>query len=141
MFFLPEFQVVFHALIAALVVWGGLQDWKSREVSDWLTWPLFVMGAIAAVVSAANWNPIPLFVMMFILTTWYFNWLGGADARILIGLWGLWPMAGFLGMVGTGVWGLAWILLKHRKDPFPALVPVAYASCLTFLVEVAKMWS
>jgi hypothetical protein len=33
-----------------------------------------------------------LTISVFVLSVWYFNWLGGADARVLIGLWGVWPV-------------------------------------------------
>src|SRR5271157_3858899 len=126
MSFQPQILIAFHALIAALVVWGGLQDWRHREVTDWLTWPLFVMGAIAAVTRAVRLDFLPLAVAFFVLTAWYFNWLGGADARVLVGLWGLWPLAGFLGMACTGLWGLVLVLRKRGRERIPALVAVAF---------------
>jgi Flp pilus assembly protein protease CpaA len=132
-------EITLHAVTAALLVWGGVQDWQKREVSDWLTWPLFLAGSIAAIVRAARLDTFPLLVSIFVLTAWYFNWLGGADARALIGLWGLWPLAGLLGMACTGLWGLALVLRKRGKERIPALVAIALAACLTFLLEVAKI--
>lgn len=134
--FQPEIQIAFHALIAALVVWGGLQDWRRREVTDWLTWPLFVMGAIAAIGGAVLLDLIPLIVCVFVLTAWYFGWLGGADARVLVGLWGLWPLAGFLGIACTGVWGLALILRKQGRERIPALVTVAFGVAIQLISEL-----
>jgi Flp pilus assembly protein protease CpaA len=136
MFSLPEIQIAFHALITALVVWGGLQDWKSREVNDWLTWPLFLMGLASAIARATRLDLLPLTICSFVLVAWYFNWLGGADARVLIGLWGLWPLAGFLGMVCTGLWGLVLILRRHGKERIPALVTVAFATSISLIIEL-----
>lgn len=126
MFSQPEVVTALHTLTAALVVWAGLQDWHKREVADWLTWPLFVMGLWAAILRAVHLDLLPLAISVFIMTAWYFNWMGGADARVLIGLWGLWPLAGLLGMVFTGTWGLVLVLHHHGKERFPALVAVAF---------------
>jgi Flp pilus assembly protein protease CpaA len=139
MSYLPDTQIVLQALLAALAVLSGLQDWRRREADDWLTWPLFVLGLGAAVYRAAHLDFLPLTVSLFLLSTWYFNWLGGADARMLVGLWGLWPLAGFLGLVCTGLWGLVLVLRKRGKERIPALVAIAFATCLTFFVEVYTM--
>jgi Flp pilus assembly protein protease CpaA len=139
MSFQPEIKIALHALTAALVIWGGLQDWRRREVADWLTWPLFVMGLGAAVCRAVYLDFLPLTISIFVLSVWYFNWLGGADARVLVGLWGLWPLAGFLGMVCTGMWGLVFVLRKHGKERLPALVTVAVGVTIQLFVELFRL--
>jgi Flp pilus assembly protein protease CpaA len=139
MSFLPEIKIALHALIAALVVWGGLQDWSKREVADWLTWPLFVMGLGSAIFRAVRLDYLPLTISFFVLSVWYFNWLGGADARVLVGLWGLWPLAGLLGMVCTGLWGFVLVLRKRGKKRIPALVTVATATLVQLMVELFRL--
>jgi hypothetical protein len=140
MSFLPEkFQIAIQALLAALAVLSGLQDWNRREAVDWLTWPLFLMGLGFAIFRAVHLDFLPLTISIFFLVFWYFNWLGGADARVLVGLWGLWPLAGLLGLICTGGWGLVLVLRKRGKERFPALVAVAFATCLTFFLEVYTM--
>ena len=139
MSFQPEIKIALHALTAALVIWGGCQDWRRREVADWLTWPLFVMGLGAAVFRAVRLDFLPLTISIFILTVWYFNWLGGADARLLVGLWGLWPMAGLLGMLFTEIWGLVLVLRKRGKELIPALVPVAVGVTIQMFVEFFRL--
>ena len=139
MSFPPEIEIALHALTAALVVWGGLQDWSKREVADWLTWPLFVMGLGSAIMRAVHLDFLPLTISFFVLSVWYFNWLGGADARVLVGLWGLWPLAGLLGMVCTGLWGLVLVLRKRGKERIPALVTVAAATLIQLMVELFRL--
>ena len=139
MSFQAEIKIALHALTAALVIWGGCQDWRRREVADWLTWPLFVMGLGAAVFRAVRLDFLPLTISVFVLSVWYFNWLGGADARVLVGLWGLWPLAGFLGMVCTGMWGLVFVLRKHGKERLPALVTVAVGVTIQLFVELFRL--
>lgn len=135
----PYIQITFHALIAALVVWGGFQDWHYREVADWLTWPLFVMGVIAAIGRSVSLDIFPITVAAFILTAWYSNWLGGADARVLVGLWGLWPAAGLFGMVCTGLWGLMLVLRRQGKERIPALVTVAIGTVILLVIQLFRL--
>jgi Flp pilus assembly protein protease CpaA len=137
---LPESEIILHALLAALVILSGLQDWRRREVADWLTWPLFVMGLGAAVFRAIHLDLLPLTISVFILVVWYCNWLGGADARVLVALWGLWPLAGLLGLVCTGLWGLVLVLRKRGKERIPALVTVAFATIIQMVVEIFKLF-
>jgi len=139
MSFPPEIRIVLHTLIAALVVWGGLQDWNRREVADWLTWPLFVIGFGSAIFRAVHLDFLPLTISLFILSVWYFNWLGGADARVLVGLWGLWPLAGLLGLICTGGWGLVLVLRKRGKERFPALVAVAFGVLVQLFAELFRL--
>ena len=128
-----------HFALTVLVLLGGIQDWRRREVANWLTWPLFMIGLGAAIFRAAHLDFLSLTISIFVLNVWYFNWLGGADARMLVGLWGLWPLAGLLGMVCTGMWGLVLVINKRGKERIPALVTTAFATCLTFLLELTKM--
>jgi len=139
MSFQSEIEIALHALTAALVVWGGLQDWHHREVADWLTWPLFVMGLGSAIFRAVRLDFLPLTISLFVLSVWYFNWLGGADVRVLVGLWGLWPLAGFLGMVCTGIWGLVLVLCKRGKERIPALVAVAFGVVIQLISELYRL--
>ena len=139
MSFQAEIKIALHALTAALVIWGGCQDWQRREVADWLTWPLFVMGLGAAVFRAVHLDFLPLTISIFVLSVWYFNWLGGADARVLVGLWGLWPMAGFLGMAATGIWGLGLVLRKRGKERVPALITVTLGVVIQLSIELFRL--
>jgi len=139
MSFQPEIKIALHALTAALVIWGGCQDWRRREVADWLTWPLFVMGLGAAIVRAVHLDFLPLTISTFVLSVWYFNWLGGADARVLVGLWGIWPIAGLMGMVCTGMWGLVFVLRKRGKERLPAVVTVAVGVTIQLFVELFRL--
>jgi Flp pilus assembly protein protease CpaA len=136
---LPDIEVAFHALLAALVVWSGQQDWSKREVADWLTWPLFVIGFGSAIFRAVHLDLLPLTISFFILSVWYFNWLGGADARVLVGLLGLWPLAGLLGLICTGGWGLVLVLRKRGKERFPALVAVAFGVLVQLFAELFRL--
>ena len=129
-----SFSSLAHAGLAILSILAGRQDCRKREVADWLTWPPFVAGLMALVVRVADLDLLPLVVSLFLLAAWYLDWVGGADVRIWIGLWGLWPLAGFLALLVTGLWGLVLVLGGRGKEKIPALVSTALAvgSLFTF---------
>ena len=131
--------ILSHAALTIAAILAGIQDWRKREVTDWLTWPLFICGVVTASVAAVRLNFLPLVISIFFLIAWYYGWMGGADVRVLVGLWGLWPLAGFLALLATGLWGLILILRKRGKERIPALVTTALAVCLTFLLDVARI--
>ncbi len=138
---LPYVHYLPHAMLALLSVLAGIQDWRKREVADWLTWPLFIFGLASAVVNAVkHLDFLPLTISIFLIVTWYFGWMGGADVRIFIGLWGLWPLAGLLALAATGLWGLVLVLRRRGKEKIPALVSTGFAVCLTFAMEVARIF-
>lgn len=130
-----SFTTLAHAGLAILSLLAGIQDWRKREVVDWLTWPPFFAGLIALVVRAVDLDLLPLGVSIFLLTAWYLNWIGAADVRIWIGLWGLWPLAGLLVLLLTGLWGLVIVLQGHGKEKIPALVSTAFAVGVLFAIE------
>jgi hypothetical protein len=59
---------------------------------------------------------------------------------VLVALWGLWPLAGLLGMVCTGLWGLVMVLRKQGKEHIPALVTVGFATVFQLFVELFKYY-
>jgi hypothetical protein len=59
---------------------------------------------------------------------------------VLIGLWGLWPLAGLLGLVCMGLWGLVLVLRNRGKERIPAIVTVAFATVFQLLVELFKYY-
>ena len=115
-----------HFAMAALVILGGLQDWRKREVSGLICEPLLYLGVVFVILRAVQANPIPLIVTILLFVFWNLGWMGGADVKILIGLWGLWPAAAFWGMTAGGLWGLVQILRRQGKSHFPAVTLMAF---------------
>ena len=52
---------------------------------------------------------------------------------------GLWPLASFLGMVCTGLWGLVLVLRKRGRERIPALVTVAFGVVIELLAELFRL--
>lgn len=124
-------------LILVLII-GGVQDWYEGEVSNWISIPLFFTGVIASMLRAFYLDDMPgiilsFFAMIVITIAAFKGWMGGADWKVLVGLFGLWPLAGFAALVVAGLWGgLVILFTGDRNARFPGVTAFAFGACLTF---------
>jgi Flp pilus assembly protein protease CpaA len=112
-----------------------VQDYKTREVSNWITVPVFISGAVVIFLQH-ELGSISLAILLIFF--WKKGWMGGADAKVLIGLLGLWFTAALAAFLAVGLWG-AGLFFKKGEKSFPALVPITVGVGLTFLVEISIM--
>jgi len=121
----------------------GWQDWKTREVSNALSIPLAMFGISGLIFRLYVGEPlaqISLMVVVVLTATALRNWMGGADWKALVGLWGLWPLAGFASIFGAGIFGAgAMIWMRDRNVSFPAVCVFAISCVLTLAGEVSIM--
>jgi Flp pilus assembly protein protease CpaA len=132
---------ILAALLPVLIP-AGIQDWRRGEVSNWITIPLFCMGVIAAVLRVLLLNEMLTGVMLFAMAVStlaaFKGWIGGADWKVLIGLFGLYPIAGFAALLVAGIWGAVLMLAtKKRNARFPGVTAFVFAACLTVLGKVS----
>lgn len=73
-----------------VILWLGVcawQDWKQRQVSNWLTLPPLALALGLRLLGFANG---PLLLLPLILTAtlvaWRGGWMGGADAKVMAAL-------------------------------------------------------
>ena len=131
---------LWYGLLLSVLVIGGVQDWRTGEVSNWISVPLFSMGAIAPILRLflldnMSVNILSLFVMGVITYAAIKGWMGGADWKVLVGLFGVWPLAGFAALVVAGAWGGILILKTgDRNKRFPGVTAFAFAACLTYIL-------
>ncbi len=130
-FFIP----IAHVLILVFLILAAVQDYKTREVSNWITVPLFLGGVVIITV---NLNPLLIILSMLLLFFWLRGGMGGADVKALIGLLGLWSEAALTAFFLLGAWSLA-LLISKKKESFPGLVAIAAGTGLTFGREVSIM--
>lgn len=139
------FLLPLHLAITILLIWMGWQDWKTREVSNFLAIPFAWFGMIGLFYRLYLHEPTALFSLLVILlltAAALRNWMGGADWKALVGLWGLWPLGGLAGLIGGGVWGiLALIRTRDRRVLFPGVTAFSVATVLTFLGEMSAILS
>ncbi len=135
--------LLFGALTLLLVV-AGIQDWRSRKVSNWITIPLFVAGLIACIwrifIDPFNGIAVAIMIVLLTATIWKKDWMGGADWKVLVGLFGLWPLAGIVSVGATGIYGAAVIVwTRNLRARIPAVSAIAIAVTLTFFVLVFRI--
>ncbi len=112
------------------------QDWRVGEVSNWLTLPAVAAAGIYALL--AGGNPLLIFIaaLIGVFILFYLGSIGGADAKILIVLAGLWPAA-FLGAILVqGGWGVIVMLRNGRTAGFRAVPTYAAGALICLLIGI-----
>ena len=137
------FLLIFHLALIILMCWMGWQDWMTREVSNALSIPLAMFGLVGLIFRLTVREPlaqVSLVVVVVLTAVALRNWMGGADWKALVGLWGLWPLAGFTSIIGAGLFGAgALIWTRDRNVTFPAICIFAISCALTLAGEVSIM--
>lgn len=134
--------LVISALTVSVMI-AGLQDFRRGEVSNWISIPLLCIGLGAALLQlfsgqALGW--FPALVIAILTLAAFRGWMGGADWKILVGLFGLWPLAGLAALVTAGVWGGVAILRSgDRNVRFPGVVAFALGVTLAFCAHLSIM--
>ena len=110
------------------------QDWKTGEVSNWLTIPPFLYSFFHIVFF--NKEIMIQFAVIFVILIIFYliNAMGGADVKILTTLIGLWPTAFWGALIVQGVWGLVEIIRKGKKTTFKAIPSFAIGAILGWLL-------
>ncbi len=130
-----------YAIVIFILTIGGVQDWHKGEVSNWISIPLFFMGVLASILRVLFLDDmltsaLSLFAISVITAAAFKGWMGGADWKVLIGLFGLWPLAGFAALAVAGVWGgLVILFTGDRNARFPGVTAFAFGACLTFFLK------
>ncbi len=133
-------MMLYHFALVFLTSWMGWQDWKTREVSNALSIPLMMFGILELLFrlymqeSSAQ---VSLIVILVLTATALRGWMGGADWKVLVGLFGLWPMAGIFALICAGIWGVVAMLRTHdRNVSFPGIAAFSIATTLTLFTEI-----
>jgi Flp pilus assembly protein protease CpaA len=117
---------------------AGIQDWRARQVSNALSIPMLFFGLLFLA-----WRffvePISalfsLAVIAFLTLAAERRWMGGADWKVLVGLWGAWPLGGLAALFFGGVFGLVCLLRGENRHTvsIPAVTAFAVGTSLTYL--------
>lgn len=134
-------ESILRVLVLILMSVMGIQDLRTRRVSNWITIPFFFAGLVANMLRAFNDVEMFLLVVVFqsaITMAAYYNWMGGADMKVFVGLLGLFPEVGIAAFIATGIWGaVVWAYTRRKDATFPAVTVVAFTACLTVIVMVS----
>ena len=101
---------LFPLLAALWLAICAVQDWRRREVSNWLTLPPLGLGLLLRLFGFAGGSPgLLLLAAGVLLLAWRVGWLGGADLKACLSLALL-----DLRLLGWAWLGLGlWYLLLH----------------------------
>ncbi len=105
----------------------SLIDWKTKQVPRELSWSWLVAGAVVALIRFAQVQDVSAsayWVGLYAL--WQANILGGGDAKLLMGAFGLWsdPALALLVAGVTLARGLGFMLWHYRRRAVARLAQV-----------------
>jgi Flp pilus assembly protein protease CpaA len=126
-------QIILRGGLLVILLIAAAQDVYKREVSNWITIPLFAAGVMGILLSS---NLISIVVAVAVVAS--SNMSGGygaADAKIMVGLIGLWPQVVPLSLLGMLFFDLYW--RKYQRGSYaPLVVAILGGLILTFAGEI-----
>lgn len=138
---LPDKPVVELAVALWLAVCGWL-DARTGRVPNWLTNPLMVVAVVVAATTSIPALGFLLVVAAISIGLWKSGWsMGGADAKVMIALAGLWPDGCIVAALSLAVFGFACDMVgRWRRIPttFPAVTVMAGGVGLFLIGVVIK---
>ena len=105
----------------------AVADARKGEVPNALTLPTVLAGAILTL--SSGWDRISVFTAILAVTVLMYSLgvIGGADAKVLVALGGLWPQLLPVVVLGVSVWGILRRAMGGRGR-FRAVPPMAVAA-------------
>jgi Flp pilus assembly protein protease CpaA len=99
----------------ALFIWISINDFKTRRVPNVVTYPLMLVGIVRAV---AFGDSVFLLYWVVFFTLWTVRFMGGGDAKLLMGLFGLFPdfQLAWLVALSILITGLPYLAYKYRHQ-------------------------
>lgn len=101
--------------MVGLFMWISLNDFKTRRVPNAVTYPLITVGIVRAI---EFHDGVFLLYWVVFFALWMSHFMGGGDAKLLMGLFGLFPdfqLAWFVA-VSILVTGLPYLAYKYRHQ-------------------------
>jgi len=133
-------NLLVYSMLTALVAIAGLQDFRKGEVDNWITIPLFLLGLggmLFQLYSGQTVGWLSALVIAILTLAAIRGWMGGADWKTLVGLFGWWPLAGLAALVAAGLWGgVAILRTGERNARFPGVSAFALGVALTFFAQL-----
>jgi Flp pilus assembly protein protease CpaA len=130
-----------HLVMFAWLLICAIQDWRSREVSNWLTLPPLLLVFCLHLAGLIQGPLLPLLaVIAFLLVFWQRGWIGGADAKASLALALLNVQVFAWAWLGLGAWYLGLRLVYGRKCDrrLPAFVGFTVGAGALLAVEVLQ---
>ncbi len=101
--------------IHVLFVWISWHDFKTRRVPNVVTYPLMAIGVVRAI---ALRDGVFLAYWFILFSLWMARFMGAGDAKLLMGLFGLFPDFQLARLMAASilVTGIPYLLYKYRQE-------------------------
>ncbi len=109
-----SFPMVFTGL-SALCVWISLVDFRIHRVPNWITYPLMLVGIVRAIVML---DATFLLYWCVFFSLWQVRFMGGGDAKLLMGFFGLFPNFQLVWSMALSILitGIPYLIFKYRRE-------------------------
>ena len=123
--------IILHGGLLALLLVAAIQDMRKREVSNLITVPLFLIGVLGVLLSGDM--AMIVVAVAVVVAALHSGGYGAADAKILVGLVGLWPKTILPSLLVMLI--LDWCWRKHRQNDAPLAVAILLGVLLMAIWE------
>ena len=112
---LPVPLLVVLGAMSVLLLGISLNDFRTHRVPNGVTYPLMLVGLIRAMAMA---DAVFVIYWLVFFSLWQMRFMGGGDAKLLMGLFGLFPDFQFAWLMAASilVTGVPYLLLKYRNQ-------------------------
>jgi len=125
-------QIILRGGLLAILLVAAAQDVRKREVSNWITIPLFLAGVLGVLLSGSLAAIVVAGVV--VAAAGISGGYGAADAKIMVGLIGLWPQTVPFSLLAMLLFDLYW--RKYRQGNFaPLVMAILGGAVLTSVAE------
>ena len=126
-----------------IVAWLGFcaaYDVRTGEIPNLLTIPALVLGGLLATLSGIQGLAFYAISLLLLFVLYSQGGMGGADAKILGALSGLWTLGLLTVLFGNFIWILGRRIFGRRGN-FRAGLPMALAAATMFLIDSVMYFS
>ena len=112
---LPVPLLVVLGAMSVLLLGISLNDFRTHRVPNGVTYPLMLVGLIRAMAMA---DAVFVIYWLVFFSLWQMRFMGGGDAKLLMGLFGLFPDFQFAWLMAASilVTGVPYLLFKYRRQ-------------------------
>ena len=101
--------------MSALLLGVSLNDFRSHRVPNGVTYPLMLAGLVRAI---ALGDGVFVIYWLVFFSLWQMRFMGGGDAKLLMGLFGLFPdfQLAWLMVASILATGIPYLVFKYRRQ-------------------------
>ena len=131
---IPSSITIFlQCAILSLLVYGAYTDWKTRQVSHWITTPIILLSLpliYANLSSITIWYHI--IIIIYIIAS-ELNYIGGADTRPLIAIiYQMNPFHLFIFFIAVTIFSIPFV--RKKPNDIPLFIPIFLAYSLNTFI-------